>query len=303
MFNKFLKYTFFALGLATLISSCSSFENEIEFRPDDFQEEVVAECFLEANKPYRLVLSTTQNYFDSFSEFPFLEGATVMIEHNGTIDTLKEIPISLKNPNAVVDSITANPVYWLPRILPFVNDNFTKFYNYASTTVCSGNEGDTYNLKIITSDGKVLTSTTNFKARTILNRLRPEKIRTDEYSVLVYFYDKPDEKNYYRISFYNKPQIDTTAYQDVTFQDGQFQSSTDTITVGSPPFIHLGDTVTCVLYNMEKEYFDYLESLNTSIQNNGNPFASSSKIYGNINGGIGIFTALSIDKKQVIIEQ
>jgi hypothetical protein len=63
-----------------------------------------------------------------------------------------------------------------------------------------------------------------------------------------------------------------------------------------------GDTVTVRLYNLNSDYFEFLESINTAEDAAGNPLAQPVFAKGNISGdALGIFTGLSYAEKKYII--
>lgn len=63
----------------------------------------------------------------------------------------------------------------------------------------------------------------------------------------------------------------------------------------------LGDTLypAVKLYHITEEYFRYLKSYKFSTQNEGNPFAEPTNIYGNVKNGYGIFTIAVRDYKKI----
>jgi len=64
-----------------------------------------------------------------------------------------------------------------------------------------------------------------------------------------------------------------------------------------------GDTLISTLYHISEDYYDFLESLETALNSNGNPFVQQESTRSNINGGIGIFTGFTLDRKMVIVPQ
>ena len=61
------------------------------------------------------------------------------------------------------------------------------------------------------------------------------------------------------------------------------------------------DTLYWQLYHIEQAYFDFLQSASAASSANGNPFAQPALLRSNINGGVGIFTGLSMTEKIIII--
>ena len=63
-----------------------------------------------------------------------------------------------------------------------------------------------------------------------------------------------------------------------------------------------GDTIISTLFHIDKAYYDFRESVQNAINSNGNPFGQPGVLKSNIEGGLGIFTGLTFDRKTLIIE-
>ena len=60
------------------------------------------------------------------------------------------------------------------------------------------------------------------------------------------------------------------------------------------------------IYSIDNAYFDFLQSIDFAIQSNGNPFGQPSPIISNLSGtaeAIGIFTGITYDRRETIIEE
>ena len=53
-------------GVFLIILSCEDMETVIEIEMPAIEKELVIECYLEAGKPYRLLLTETKDYFEDF---------------------------------------------------------------------------------------------------------------------------------------------------------------------------------------------------------------------------------------------
>ncbi|MEM6725586.1 MAG: hypothetical protein AAF598_16210 [Bacteroidota bacterium] len=83
-----IKYISCFLLIASFFSC--DLEREIEVPLPPFVKQTMVECYLEDGKPLRVLLSETFPFTDIPTEFPFAEGATVVIKFNGQSDTLQE---------------------------------------------------------------------------------------------------------------------------------------------------------------------------------------------------------------------
>jgi hypothetical protein len=63
--------------------------------------------------------------------------------------------------------------------------------------------------------------------------------------------------------------------------------------VGTSYRFYGGDTITATLYHTDRTFYRFRQSVRDARNANGNPFAQPSAVYGNVEGGIGIFSVLS----------
>jgi len=283
-------------------ASCDSFTRNIDIDLPPVERELVVECYLRPNEPYRLLLTQTSGYFDSLSQCPMARGAVVIITHNGVKDTLKEAEYlgdcSLTNPN----------------FIPYFDGTRTRFYNYGSNTLCPVDYNSDFTLEVIdAANNKYLTATTrmlppvpitsftaNWKADSSAAFAFLEAIdngsTADFYRVMLhqtYVYE-PDSATGGFLNVANRPEF------DATIDDGRFFNG-ETIAFGTGYDYEEGDTLIATIYHIEKAYHDYLEAIRDSENANGNPFAQPPTITDNINGGRGIFTFLSFDRDTLIV--
>ncbi|HET9278160.1 MAG TPA: DUF4249 family protein, partial [Flavitalea sp.] len=61
------------------------------------------------------------------------------------------------------------------------------------------------------------------------------------------------------------------------------------------------DTVAVRVYSLNKEHYEYLESMGNARRSNFNPFSQPGRIKSNVSGGLGIFTSISYTEHKVII--
>ncbi len=176
------KHLFPLLLLA--LGACRSFENNIQIELPPHERQLVVECYLEPGRPYRLVLSESVGYFDSFAEFPFVSGAVCVIEHNGVRDTLREAP-----------ALPGGPIPFLP----YFNEEGTKFYNYASTTLCPLDYDSDFRLFITDPQGRTITASTRILPPVQLDKLEPAYLNDSlDVALLMKFQDDGSQANFYR---------------------------------------------------------------------------------------------------------
>ena len=117
--------------------------------------------------------------------------------------------------------------------------------------------------------------------------------------------DYPGESNYYRFygtqQFYQDgyywevPVIYETDYQDYMFDDSGRDGKTFLAeSIGLYPSSNDSSFLKIYLLNTDKAYYDFHNSL-TNYSGGDDPFTEVSPIYSNVEGGLGIFSAYTVD--------
>lgn len=269
------------IGMIGFLFSCN-LEKEIDIELPPYNSQIVVECYLEPQQPYTLLLTKSASYFDAFptSNEDILtdileEEATVTITHQGEV-------IELTN------TIGFNP--------------FTsKIYNYIATKQVPRDFDNDFELSITTKDGENLSATTRLLPTIPIDSLIVEFSETNDTlaRALTYFTDDPNTEDFYRrmLHFNN---IDSLQQDFVT--NDRFIDNNQVV-FGTNFSYEVGDTIISALFHIDSAYHDFLESIANAVAGNGNPFAQPSTIISNIEGNaIGIFTGLSYDRQQVIVE-
>jgi hypothetical protein len=236
----------------------------------DHESQLVVECYLEAGKKARLLLTESSGYFDS-PELPFVNNATVTITYNGFVDTLKF------NEN--------------------INQEDAKIYNYISKRVIPENYTNEFILDVKDPAGRVVTGNTKLIHATLLDSVI-YKYKDSSAYVLASFHQSLAKRDYYRIIFH-KDSL-SNVIQNYTFSD-EF-SDKEKISIGTGYEFKKGSQAFVTLYTIDLAYYDYLQSVEAARNANGNPFAQPATIKSNVQGGFGIFTGLSYDFVSVFIE-
>ncbi len=272
MYKYLLLITFFLISITWY--SCD-LEKEIDIELPPYDSELVVECYLEAGKPYRLLLSESQAYFDNSTDNPLINNATVTISHNGQTETLDYA-------------------------LQFSSD-FKKLYNFSSSTLVPNNLNQDFILSIIDDRGRQISGTTQIIPEVPIDSLVIRKNELDSALILTYFVDPP-EANWYRRQLHSGVSIDEGTLDQDFFTDDNLEAEDNQFVFGTAFDYSVGDTIYSTLFHIQEDYYDFLISINDAISSNGNPFVSPSQIKSNVEGGIGIFTGLSYDRDTIIIE-
>lgn len=256
-----------------LLLGCNSLEKEVVITLPPYQPELVVECYLEENVPYRLLLSSSTEYLAPLSD-PTVKDALVTITHQNQIDTLRYDPFF---------------------------DIFTgKFYNYRTEKTAVRNEFQ-YQLYIKDKAGREIKGNTHFlplpNIDTIIWRFR----EPDTAALIQINLNDLDEKteNYYRIlgnvdSLFNGSDI------DYLVSDRGFAGKVRPIV--SNYRYKYQDTLNLRIFHVEESYYRFLDSRRDVQRANGNPFAQPATLKSTVTGGMGVFTALNYHKKTFILK-
>lgn len=258
--------------LPVLLASC---EKAITVQLPDYKSEMVVEMYLEEGKPLRCLLSESLRYTDT-AIARALNHATVIISDGFTSDTLEN--------KLNKDTVTG------------------RWYNYFHPRLIPVNNNKTYTLIITDSSKRTLTGTTAFSQKVIrIDSIdtRPSVTNVDSFSVGVAFLDPPLTKNFYRFVVTQKLNNFRNDPTDFSLSDISFNGKT--FSFFSDASFARNDTVTIRVYALLKEHYDYLQSTDDARSSNFNPFSQPGRIKSNVKGGIGIFTTIRYDEREVIV--
>jgi len=267
--KTFIIFLFFLLSLS--IFSCD-LERDIIIELPPYENQLVVESYLEHGKPYRLLLSESVNYFDAPS-LPIIANAEVrIVKPNGEIETLQ--------------------------FSPNIDFKTGKAYNFISDNLVDSTLKGTYTLEI--DDG-------TRKAQAVTTFLAPPTFQDIQYR----FNDKdlallqvsfPDNDinrtNYYRLLI-NKDSLGGNEENDFIFE-ARFNTD-DVVNLITVFKFSAGDTLVLSLYHLEEDYYEFLETAEDAAQANGNPFAQPGVVQDAVSGALGVFTALSFDRRKFIL--
>jgi hypothetical protein len=262
------------LLLSGILASCN-LEKDVTINLPPYEQQLVVEAYIEKDKPHKLLLTETNSYFDSI-QVPMVNNALVTITYNELTDTLK---------NEMAYDLF-----------------FSKVFNYKSAGNISPahREGEGgYKLQIQDSLGRQISATAKELSKVSIDTIE-WRFREDSLAyLLVKFTDNPDEQNFYRMII-NKSKVSSEADTDRLFSDRYLNGQQ--IPMGTSYRFSYGDTLYVRLYHIDQKYHDYLQSIEDASNANGNPFAQPATIKSGVEGGIGIFTVLSYDQKQIILK-
>lgn len=243
----------------------------VNLPPDE--NRLVVEAYLIPQKRLAVALQTSAGISNT-QPVLLVSRARVTISHNGITDTLRNSPY--------IDSANG------------------RVYNYSSPVIMGTDYVNTYTLTVFDStSGKLYTAATKLLPPVPIDSVNHAVNIDNEVSIGFVFTDPGAVNNYYRrFVFINE--LSTENRGNFRFTDRLFNGTAFSLFTR---FIYKsGDSVTVRLYNLNQDYFEFLESINTAEDAAGNPLAQPVFAKGNISGdALGIFTALSYAEKKYIV--
>ena len=294
------------IGMAISLEACQPFENAITIDLEEEPSELVVECYLEPGAPVRLLLTETKHYFDPVNACPFVRNALVVITHQGQRDTLTEATYTSRACSS---------------ILPFFDQDSTRFYNYGSDKSYAYTTTEDFILEVWDTAGqRYVTAQTRFMPIVPIKTLEHGPFNADNWTgavdpqttVTLSCEDDTQTRNYYRFTLHKNalskrdtsgglfskmavnPTLDVVLFDQGVFNDG-------TIFQTSGFNFYNGDWAIGTIYHLDQAYHDYLVTSWAARDANINPFLQPAKVISNIQGGQGIFTALSYDRRRLLV--
>lgn len=279
LFN--IKRSLLARKLAGLLVLCGlascNLEQNIDVDLPVLPAQLVVECYLEDGQIPRLTVTETVPYLSTPDPAVPTDVTVRLTLANGRVETL--------------------------RFLPGQNAETGKFFTHTGLQKLVARPGDTFRLEVTDTKGRRVTGTATMPRRIPIdsvqyqfNSLPPEQ---REAYVLTKFQDPVGVGNYYRLQIHRDsisedPEIDYDVDDRLT--DGK------QITLGTSYRFDPNDTLLVTLYHFDRPYYLFRQSINDAQNANGNPFGQPSSIKSTVEGGVGVFTVLSYQRRQLIIK-
>lgn len=242
-----------------------SLDKVIEVKLPPYERKLVSECYLEYGKPVQVLVTESQSYFDTIT-ISLVSDATVTVAGPVGTDTL---PSS-----------------------PFLDLENRKLYNYYGYLQEGVDTTFRYTLEIRDVKGRLSKATTSFLPKPSVDSImvRYDAQADSAASVRIWVKDFADQANYYRIIL-NEDSLNGAASLDFTFTD-DFDDG-GAIPIGTSYRFKKNKELFIRVFHIEKQHYDYLESLQDASRSNGNPFAQPAIVKSAMEGGYGIFTTLN----------
>jgi hypothetical protein len=257
------------LGMLAIGLGACNLEKEIDIKLPAHTPQLVVECYLQPGQPYRLTLTESSSYFAK-PEQPQVPEALVIIFHQGKPDTL--------------------------RYLPMVDRIQEKLFTHSSPTLVRGQPGDVYTLQITDPQGRRLTGTTTLMAPVPIDSLQYRFNDRRKAYIEARFRDPGATEDFYFFSVH----LDSISQRaEINYQVPDDLGKGGPFTLGTGFEFDPYDSLIVSLFHLEKQYYEFLSSVDEAQNANGNPFAQPSRLRSTVQGGLGVFTNLAPDRKSV----
>ncbi|HEY8400116.1 MAG TPA: DUF4249 domain-containing protein [Cytophagaceae bacterium] len=257
------------LLIATIFLISCNMERDADVVLPVYEPELVVECYLIPGEPFRLSVHESVSYFEA-PHLPEVNDALVTISYKGTTDTLEYL--------AFEDPVTR------------------KYFNYFNSKLVPKDYETEFILEIKDKKGRVVRGKTKLLPIVKIHSIDFVYNSEGKGYARTFFEDDLSTTDYYRYQVTRDTYIGDEM-QDFIFTDESLQTSS--VEVGGSPRIFKGDYVIVTLHHLTKEHYDFLLSISYAKDANGNPFGQPARIKSNIEGGVGIFTGLSYDRKEL----
>lgn len=284
--------------LAMLFGGC---EKNIDFNLKEEPPKLVVEATIENGGPPVVLLSNSLNYFSQVSSSllagSLVHGADVYVSNGSKTHKLKEYN------------------------LPLGGGYSLSYYSVDSSSLSTAFVGElakSYSLRIV-AQGKEYAATTTIptlrkRIDSIWYKAGPPQLDTSKVIVMVRATDPPGFGDYIR--YFTRrgsgpflPGLNS-AFDDL-FVDGttyelQVQAGVDRNKEIKEDdlFFNKGDSVTFKLSSIDKATFDFWQTMEYSYQSIGNPFATPTKVLGNIsNDALGYFGGYASQYRTLVIRR
>ncbi len=289
----------FRVWVAIMLLLLVSCEKSIRFDLDKSNPTLVVEAIIENDQAPVVILSNSTDYFGKITPDiltnSFVRNAVITISNGSRTHQLKE-------------SFFTTPA-----------NNKIYFYSIDSanlSTAFLGSFNTTYTMQI-TAGGKTIDAVTTIpplakKIDSLWWKKAPDNPDSSKVVLVGKAADPPGLGNYIRYftsvnggfllpglnSVFDDQVIDGKTYT-VDIERGVDRNIK--LDAENYSFFNRGDTITVKFCNIDKATYDFWRTMEYSYGSIGNPFASPTKVLGNVNGALGYFGGYAVQFKTLIV--
>lgn len=255
----------FLLPLVLVAAACEM-QQEIEVDLPPQAPVTFIECYLEEGLPARALATQSVAFFDSAEVVP-----------------ANDLEISLSQGNRQIQLTNAYSI----------DSFYNNAYNYISPDTIQYEENSVWEI-VVRRQGQEL-------ARGVSRFLPKPRVKNINYSlqsqdsllsVQVQIEDNPAQENYYRLTIHNIDFDPSSGFMGI-WSDQTASGNLIQMNTGFK-LKAVKNVMVVTVYQIDKAYYTFLESLQKAAEANYNPFAQPSNVISNLQGDAqGVFTAVS----------
>lgn len=232
---------------------------DLDFDLPPYESQLVLESYLEGGKKPKVLVTRSASYYEAPNEIPLVYDALVTLTHSGQTDTLR-----------LGESI------WYEGNVPVDRDEETDWVLYVRDAL-----------------GREATATTRFLPIVDLDSLSYNRDSANKARILLYWNDPIGLGDQYRITAVGE---DSENNYSIEIDDALFDGQQATWPTKAK---FKREWVKVRLYHIDDDYFRFLTSVwNAGLSTDG-PLSEPTEIYTNVQGGLGIFTALNFSELSI----
>lgn len=203
-------------------------------------------------------------------------------------NTLNDDLVLLAIWNAQVKISTDTGTMIAQNILYNKRDRHT-IVNYSCRDTVRQGSHSFLNLHITTKDGRSVQASTK-----IVSSVKIEKVDLNNDNIVVHHNLPTDTSKYFKLTITNYKQGNPLLTKTVLYDQNNSHSTSCVMPLSK--YKNDADSIAVTLFHIQKEYYDYLNSVENAHSAFFDPLLNPEAIKSNINGGIGIFTYYTLDK-------
>jgi hypothetical protein len=268
-------WQFLLIGVLLGATGCDNLQKDIDVVLPVAPAQLVVECYLEPNQRPQLTVSES---------VPYLSSPVPQVP--------EDVVVTITGPNQQREVMTYDPGF-----------NFLtgKVYTHRGRSRLVIRPGDEFTLEARDTKGRRVTGTARMPAvvpiDTVEYKFNDRPVR--EAYVITRFRDPLETLDYYRFQVH-RDSISQEPEIDYTIEDRLNEGKE--ITLGTSYIFDPGDSLIVTLFHFDQPYYQFLQSTENARNANGNPFGQPAAIQSTVQGGIGVFTILSYQRRSLLIK-
>jgi hypothetical protein len=164
--------------------------------------------------------------------------------------------------------------------------------NYSCRDTVKQGSHSFFNLNITTKDGRSVQASTK-----IVSSVKIEKVELNNDNIIVHHNLPADTSKYFKLSVTNYKGGNRVLTKSLLYDQNNSNSTSCLMPLSN--YKNNADSIVVTLFHIQKEYYDYLNSVENAGSAFFDPLLTPETIKSNINGGVGIFTYYTLDKFSV----